>query len=361
VDLEASARAGGAARRRRQVRAAAGLLRLCLADGLGRLSLRTLSAWATAQGWAAMSDVAVLNRLRASADWLGTLAAAVLAERDPEAVTDAGPHRLRAVDATTVVPPGDQRASWLVPTVVDLTDRRFRVVEVTGRGEPERLARGGPRPGEVRLADRGHARADELAEVVAGGAAFLVRATANDPRRLDRTGRPLDRLALCRRATRGSPADQPVRVTKGKGGTGVAARLVGVPLEPEAAARARERARRTARAWGDRAAEAALEMAGCLMLLTALPIETWPPPRVLASSRLRWQVELAVTRLKSLGGLDELRAKDASLAQAWLNTALLAALLTDADAGLIPAAAEPGEEDDAEDPAACATGPACSP
>jgi hypothetical protein len=361
VDLEASARACGALRRRRQVRSAAGLLRLCLAYVLGRLSLRTLSAWATAQGWAAMSDVAVLNRLRASADWLGTIAAAVLAERYPEAVTDAGPHRLMAVDATTVVPPGDKRDYWLVHTVFDLTDLRFRVVEVTGRGEPERLARGGPRPGEVRIADRGHARADDLAEVVAGGADFLVRAAANYPRLLDRTGRPLDRLASCRQATWGSPADQPVRVTKGKGGTGVAARLVVVPLEPEAAARARERARRNARAWGYRASEAALEMAGYLMLLTSLPVETWPPSRVLASYRLRWQVELAFKRLKSLVGLEELRAKDASLAKAWINTALLAALLTDAAAGLIPAAAEPGEEDDAEDPAACAKGPAFSP
>lgn len=361
VDLEASARSCGALRRRRQVRSAAELLRLSLAYVLGRLSLRALSAWATAQGWAAMSDVAVLNRLRASADWLGTIAAAVLAERYPEAVTDAGPHRLMAVDATTVVPPGAKRDYRLVHTVFDLADLRFRVVEVTGRGEPERLARGGPRPGEVRIADRGHARADDLAEVVAGGADFLVRAAANYPRLLDRTGRPLDRLALCRRATRGRPADQPVMVTEGKGGTGVAARLVVVPLEPEAAARARERARRNARAWGYRASEAAIEMAGYLMLLTSSPVEPWPPSRVLASYRLRWQVELAFKRLKSLVGLAELRAKDAGLAKAWINTALLAALLADADADLAAAAAEPGGADEAEDPAACAQGPAFPP
>ena len=147
VDLEASARACGALRRRRQVRSAAGLLRLCLAYVLGRLSLRTLSAWAAAQGWAAMSDVAILNRLRASADWLGMIAGALLAVRYPEAAaaTDMGEQRLVVVDATTVVPPGDKRDYWLVHTVFDLTDLRFRVVEVTGRSEPERLARGGVR------------------------------------------------------------------------------------------------------------------------------------------------------------------------------------------------------------------------
>jgi hypothetical protein len=360
VDLEASARSHRALRRRRQVRSAAGLLRLCLAYVLGRLSLRGLSAWAAAQGWAAMSDVAILNRLRASADWLGSMAGALLAARYPEAVTDTGEHRLVAVDATAVVPPGDKRDYWLVHTVFDLTELRFRAVEVTGRSEPERLARGGVRPGEVRLADRGHARAEDLAEVVTGRADFLVRAAANYPRLVDQAGHPLDRLALCRQATPESPTDQPVVVTKGKSGTGVPARLVIIPLEPEAAQRARERARRNARHWGYQASAAAIEMAGYLMLLTSLPVVTWPALRVLSSYRLRWQVELAFKRMKSLVGLEELRAKDPDLARAWISTALLAALLTDADADLTSATAEPGEADD-DDPATCAKGPAFSP
>jgi hypothetical protein len=41
-----------------------------------------------------MSDVVVFNRLRASADWLGANAAALLVERYPEAVTDTGEQRL---------------------------------------------------------------------------------------------------------------------------------------------------------------------------------------------------------------------------------------------------------------------------
>jgi hypothetical protein len=208
VDLEASARLHRALQRRRQVRLAVDLLRLCLAYVLGRLSLRGLSAWAAAQGWAAMLDVAVLNRLRASADWLGAIAAALLAERYPEAVAGTGEQRLVLVDATTVVPPGDKRDYWLVHTVFDLTDLRVRVVEVSGRSKPERLARGGVRPSEVRLADRGHARADDLAGVGAGGAAFLVRAAAHDPGRLDPLGGPLDRRAWCRRRGKGRPTNR---------------------------------------------------------------------------------------------------------------------------------------------------------
>ena len=64
------------------------------------------------------------------------------------------------------------------------------------------------RPGERRLADRGHARADDLAGVGAGGAAFLVRAAAHDPGRLDPLGGPLDRRAWCRRRGKGRPTNR---------------------------------------------------------------------------------------------------------------------------------------------------------
>ncbi|EJB07809.1 hypothetical protein Rleg9DRAFT_6830, partial [Rhizobium leguminosarum bv. trifolii WSM597] len=44
-----------------------------------------------------------------------------------------------------------------------------------------------------------------------------------------------------------------------------------------------------------------------------------------------WQIELAFKRMKSLIGLEGLRAKDADLARLWINIALLAALLAEDD------------------------------
>jgi hypothetical protein len=61
--------------------------------------------------------------------------------------------------------------------------------------------------------------------------------------------------------------------------------------------------------------------------------------------------------MKSLVGLEELRAKDPKLVKAWINTALLAALLADADADL--AMGKPDEEE--EEPACSTTEPALSP
>ncbi|WFP61777.1 hypothetical protein [Mesorhizobium sp. WSM4904] len=84
-ELETSAREAGALLRKRQVASAADLLRLCFAYVLGRFSLRMLAGWAEQRGVASMSDVAMLKRLKASADWVGGLVSELLAERCPEA------------------------------------------------------------------------------------------------------------------------------------------------------------------------------------------------------------------------------------------------------------------------------------
>jgi IS4 transposase len=44
---------------------------------------------------------------------------------------------------------------------------------------------------------------------------------------------------------------------------------------------------------------------------------------------MRWQIELAFKRLKSLLNIDRLPAKNPHLARAWLNAHLLLALLID--------------------------------
>src|ERR1700752_2871409 len=81
IDLETSARERGALVRKRGVRSGSDLLRLALAYGPGGQSLRQTAAWAQLQQVAEISDVALLYRLRAAADWLGEIAGALLAQR----------------------------------------------------------------------------------------------------------------------------------------------------------------------------------------------------------------------------------------------------------------------------------------
>jgi IS4 transposase len=66
-----------------------------------------------------------------------------------------------------------------------------------------------------------------------------------------------------------------------------------------------------------------------LMVVTSLDAEQYPARKVLALYRMRWQIELAFKRLKSLLRFDRLPAKDKDLARTWLNSHLLLALVLD--------------------------------
>ena len=66
-----------------------------------------------------------------------------------------------------------------------------------------------------------------------------------------------------------------------------------------------------------------LVAADYLVLLTMLDAEDYPADRVIALYRMRWQIELAFKRLKSLIGVDKLPARDPALARAWLAAHLI--------------------------------------
>jgi hypothetical protein len=62
--------------------------------------------------------------------------------------------------------------------------------------------------------------------------------------------------------------------------------------------------------------------------------------------RLRWQIELAFKRWKSLAGLDRLPAKDPALARRWIYAKLIAALLAEKTTGPEPESSPSGAETD---------------
>ena len=66
-----------------------------------------------------------------------------------------------------------------------------------------------------------------------------------------------------------------------------------------------------------------------VVILTSLPAETVPAGEVMALYRLRWQVEIAFKRLKSLLRIGDLPAKGPELARSWIAAHLIAALLLD--------------------------------
>jgi IS4 transposase len=166
-----------------------------------------------------------------------------------------------------------------------------------------------------------------LAAVLAGGGDVLVRAGWTHLRWLDETGERLDLIAALRAGEAAGVVDRPVFVGRAGGQAPLALRLVAFAKSPEAAEVARHKARQAARKGDHRITPETLYAAGWVILATSLPADCFSSADIGALYRLRWRIELAFKRLKSLAGLKGPPAQDPRLAKVHVLAHLLLALL----------------------------------
>jgi len=342
--LTASAREHRAFLRAREVKDAPTLLRLALMYGPGGLSLRGTAAAAALGGIAALSDVALLGRLRAAGPWLEALCGerfARLAQSLGPLAGSAGAERpIRIVDGTRLTGPGG--GTMRLHLAYDLPEGRLSHSVLTDLSGAEKLTRTPVRPGEIRIGDRGYPRPDDLAALRADGADVVVRLTWKSLSLAHRDGRPFAWMPLFDAAAAHGHADADILVEKARtpDWPALPMRLVVIPKPPADAERSRDRARRASAKAQNRIDPRTLAAAGHVLLLTSLPTDLYPPQRIAALYRLRWQIELAIKRLKSLLHIDRIPAKDPDLVRAWILAHLLLALLID-DAAAPPGAFPP--------------------
>jgi len=331
VALADSARQRRAFIRARGIRSPTDLLRLALMYGPGGYSLRSLAARAAAQGIADVSDVALLERLKNAADWLEGLCASVLARTAKSIGVGPLSRPIRIVDGSLLAGPGDR--VWRLHLCYDAGLARIADAAITTIKEGERLDRLAVTPGEIRLGDRGFPQPDGLKNALARCADVLVRLTWNSLQLTTQDGRSIDWLKLFAEATAKGALDLPVCVRKAHSAfEPLSMRLVILKKPPAAATKARAKAKRASKKNYKRTDPRTLASADHIILITSLKADEFPVELLTALYRLRWQIELAIKRLKSILRIDRLPAKDPALARAWLNAHLLLALMLDAKA-----------------------------
>jgi len=327
ADLESSAKEMKALVRRRGIHSGGDLLRICLAYGVCDWSLRLLAVWCTVKGICDISDVALLGRLRQSTPWLGRLLVQMLGLNKNGLVQPEV--SLRLMDATVISRPGSKGTDWRVHLSLNVGQMSVDGVEVTDAKGGESLARLPSRPGEIVVADRGLAFANSLGPVLAAGAWLAVRLNWQNLPLWEQPQQRFDITAWLSQLEKDelTSVERTLWLPTPQGNFLV--RLVAGRLPQAAAERARQRVRENAKKKGRTPDQRSLLAAGFLLVLTNLPALSWSADQVLHLYRLRWQVELSMKRLKSLLHLDHLRAQDPALAQAYLLSKLLAALILD--------------------------------
>lgn len=303
ASLEISARETKAFLRPRSIQSPVDMLRLILAYCLSGYGLRTVSAWAASVGLADIANTALLYRLRQSEQWLRELVDQALAQAAAQA---SGGRLIRIIDGTCVPQAGAEAKCtnklWRIHSAFSLPHERFDYFELTDEKEGETLDRIPVIPGEIRIADRAYAQPERMAAVIEAGADLIVRAGWKSLRWLETDGERLDLLAELDKATAFGQIDRPVWIGC-KGGPAIGLRLIALKKPPEAAQAARRKARRDAQREGYTVSQGTLAAADWVILVTSLNSQAYPAANVLALYRLRWRIELAFKRLKSVIGL----------------------------------------------------------
>jgi hypothetical protein len=303
------------------------MLRMILAYCLGHGGLRATAAWAASIGLVDVANTALLYRLRQSEAWLAWLVGQALAS----AVPKAGKGRLvRVVDATNVLKAGAaakrKNKLWRIHSAFDAPCERFGFFELTDERGGERLDRAPVLKGEIRVADRVYMQPDRIAALLEGGGDIVVRAGWRNARWLDAQGASVNLVTEFKNAGASGRIDRPIWVGR-KHAPALPLRLVAVKKPPRAAEAARRAARRSSKKAGNTISQGTLAAADWLILITSLPAETFSTGDILALYRLRWRIELAFKRLKSVIGLKAPPGVDERSAKPYGLAHLLAVLL----------------------------------
>ena len=333
VDLDQLAKHTKAIQRKRELADGASLLRLALARGPGGLSLSQTAAWAELIGMAGLSDPAVKYRLDRAAPFLQAVMERQLAAHAGSAALHWVGRTLRPGDGTNIKQRGTKGTDWRIHGVFDLGSGGFSHLQLTDKHGAEAADRGASVAGEVRIMDRNYARAPALLrfrQQSANQADFIVRVrwkafTLSLP-----DGTPFTLIEHLQQLPNDTiPHEVMVQARVRPGEPKLPLRLIILRKSPEATEAARNKMRREAPRKQKKLDPRSLVAAEFLTLATSLPAGQYPAEEVLAVYRLRWQIELAFKRLKSLLHIDRLPTRTAEASRSWLYAHLILALLCD--------------------------------
>ena len=186
-------------------------------------------------------------------------------------------------------------------------------------------------PGELGIFDKGFYKAQALRSVAQRRGYFLIpwhrTATVWELDAQGQRGQPIDVAASLKASTQGLVEWSAVQLGQTEPTSLRPVRLIAYRLTQESANRRRAQLREKCRTHGRQPTEAALELAGWLILVTNAPGDLLPSAAVGYLYRVRWQIELIFKQFKSVLRLDALPSKNSARVQCEIWARLLNALL----------------------------------
>ena len=318
----------GAIKRLRGFASPESLMRTLLLHVAQGYSLRETVVLAKLADLAAVSDVALLKRLRNSEEWLRCLCVDLLAENGLALARAPAAKPFRVVDGTIVKEPGKTGSQWRILYSIQLpvlVCDFFEMTSTRGKGNGESFRRLPVQPGELIVGDAGYWSAAGIEFVQQRGADVLVRVNPQSFVAFSLAGQRLDLLSLAQTLSEpGQTGEWPV-VLQGQTSR-VTGRVCAIRKSEHAIQQAHRRVARKASKKQTKTKPETLEYVKYVIVFTT-EVRS-PVAEILEWYRRRWQIELVFKRLKTLAHLGHLPKHDEGSSRAWLYGKLLVTLLT---------------------------------
>lgn len=151
---------------------------------------------------------------------------------------------------------------------------------------------------------------------------------------LDEHGRRIDVIARLKEAEESGRVDRRIDLARHKAAP-LAVRLVAVGKPPVEIAKSLQKAPRNANKDGEKLAGETLIAFAWVLLLTSLAADQFSAGDICELYRVRWRIEMAFKRLKSLVGLAGPPGEDPDVAKTWILAHLLMVLLLEAHIAVV--------------------------
>jgi hypothetical protein len=303
------------------------ILFIHLAEGC---SLRETAARAEQGRIANVSDVALLKHLKASSDWLQWIACNLLENlggitQKPEWLKK---YNVRIFDASVITEPGSTGTDWRLHYSLELFGLTCDYLEISSPQKGEKLSNFPINKRDLIIADRAYGYSPGLAHVIDHGGDFIIRLKNKAITLKNKDKSTFQLLSNLQKLSFGEFGDWEVYFDL-PNKKRQKLRLIAIKKSPEAAANSIKRAKREMSKRQRTLSPETIALHNYFFLITSVSNKSLSACQILQLYRMRWQIELAFKRLKSILGLGHLPKTDPESAKAWLYGKLVVALLAD--------------------------------
>jgi hypothetical protein len=321
----------GAVTRQRKIVSAEILLRILLIHLADSCSMRETVVRAKEAKLADISDVALFKRLKASSEWLRWISV-TLAEKihgivkKPDWLKE---FNVRIVDASIITEPGITGSNWRLHYSIELFGLSCDHFQITDQKVGETFRNFPIKKGDLLMGDRGYGSIAGINYVIENDGDFLVRIRNKVFKLMKNENEEFCLLENFRKLDYGEIGDFDILYNSSKNKL-QQIRLCVIKKSPEAAERSKKTAIRDMKHKQRTINDETIELHGYMFVITSVNKNVLSAVEILSLYRMRWQVELAFKRLKSILGLGHLPKTDPESAKAWLYGKMVVALLTNA-------------------------------